>query len=165
MWMITLMCDSLTLWLCNVCDSTIHSWCFEPSQPQRIISGLEIHCPSTVFLTGVWIVHGLNYAVACSFCWNIFVQVVLFLSVQISSSLLLPLSPESEDSKLRAIATETKAVCFGCFFGVVPKGLLTFLGSLYEEVAKTTPRTLAYCFERQTARKVFLPLKNTVSST
>ena len=42
-----------------------------------------------------------------------------------------------------------------------PKGLLTFLGSLYKEVAKTTPGTLVYLFERQTARKknkkIFLP--------
>ena len=39
------------------------------------------------------------------------------------------------------------------FYGVVPKGLLTFLGTLYREVAKTTSGTLVYCFERQTARK------------
>ena len=38
-------------------------------------------------------------------------------------------------------------------YGVVLKGLLTFLGSLYKEVAKTTPGTLVYRFERQTARK------------
>ena len=38
-------------------------------------------------------------------------------------------------------------------YGVVPKGLLTFLGSLYKEVAKTTPETLVYRFERQTARE------------
>ena len=38
-------------------------------------------------------------------------------------------------------------------YGVVPKGLLTFLGSLYKEVAKTASRTLVYRFERQTARK------------
>ena len=37
-------------------------------------------------------------------------------------------------------------------YGVVPKGL-TFLGSLYKEVAKTTSGTLVYRFERQTARK------------
>ena len=37
-------------------------------------------------------------------------------------------------------------------YGVVPKGL-TFLGSLYKEVAKTTPGTLVYRFERQTTRK------------
>ena len=50
--------------------------------------------------------------------------------------------------------------------GVVSKGLLTFLGSLYKEGAKTTFGTLVYRFERQTARKkVFLPSKNTVSST
>ena len=42
-------------------------------------------------------------------------------------------------------------------YGVVPKVLLTFLGSLYKEVAKTTSGTLVYRFERQTARKkVFL---------
>ena len=34
---------------------------------------------------------------------------------------------------------------------VVPKGLLTFLGSLYKEVAKTAPGTLVYRFESQTA--------------
>ena len=38
-------------------------------------------------------------------------------------------------------------------YGVVPKGLLTFLGSLYKEVTKTTPGTLVYYFQRQTARK------------
>ena len=37
--------------------------------------------------------------------------------------------------------------------GVVPKGLLAFLGSLYEEGAKTTSGTLVYRFERQTERK------------
>ena len=43
-------------------------------------------------------------------------------------------------------------------YGVVPKGLLTFLGSLYKEVAKTTSGTLVYRFERQTARIFsFLP--------
>ena len=42
----------------------------------------------------------------------------------------------------------------GCH-GVVPKGLLTLLGSLYKEVAKTTSGTLVYRFERQTARKKF----------
>ena len=43
----------------------------------------------------------------------------------------------------------------GCVLScvVVPKGLLTFLGSLYEEIAKTTFGTLVYRFERQTARK------------
>ena len=38
-------------------------------------------------------------------------------------------------------------------YGVVPKGLITFLGSLYKEVAKATSGTLVYRFERQTARK------------
>ena len=38
-------------------------------------------------------------------------------------------------------------------YGVVPKGLITFLGSLYKEVAKTTSGTLVCRFERQTARK------------
>ena len=37
--------------------------------------------------------------------------------------------------------------------GVVPKGLLTYQGSLFKEVAKTPSRTLLYRFERQTARK------------
>ena len=51
-------------------------------------------------------------------------------------------------------------------YGVVPKGLLTFLGSLYKEVAKSTSGTLVYRFERQTdIKKRFLPLKDTVSST
>ena len=46
---------------------------------------------------------------------------------------------------------------------MVPKGFLTFLGSLYKEVAKTTPGTLVYRFERQTAReKILLPSKNSV---
>ena len=39
--------------------------------------------------------------------------------------------------------------------GTVPKGLLTFLGSLYKEVMKTPSGTLVYCFKRQTARKNF----------
>ena len=38
-------------------------------------------------------------------------------------------------------------------FGVVPQRLLTFRGSLYKEVAKTSSWTLVYRFERQTARK------------
>ena len=38
-------------------------------------------------------------------------------------------------------------------YGVVPKELLTFLGSLYKEVSKTTSGTLVYRFDRQTARK------------
>ena len=43
---------------------------------------------------------------------------------------------------------------------MVPKGLLTFLDSLYKQVAKTTSGTLVYRFERQTARKKkFLPSK------
>ena len=41
---------------------------------------------------------------------------------------------------------------------VVPKGLFTFLESLYKEVAKTTSGALVYRFERQTAWKnIFLP--------
>ena len=50
-------------------------------------------------------------------------------------------------------------------YEVVPKGLLTFLGSLYKEVTKTTSGTLVYRFERQTARGKILPSKNTVFST
>ena len=50
------------------------------------------------------------------------------------------------------------------FYGVVPKGLLTFLGSLYKEGTKTISGTLVYRFERQTARKKFF-LPKTVSST
>ena len=38
-------------------------------------------------------------------------------------------------------------------YGVVPEGLLTFLDSLYKEVAKATSGTLVYRFERHTARK------------
>ena len=38
-------------------------------------------------------------------------------------------------------------------YGVVPKGLLTFLGSLYKEGTKTTSGTLVYRFGRQTTRK------------
>ena len=41
----------------------------------------------------------------------------------------------------------------GAQYGVVPKGLLTFLASLYKEVAKTTSGTFVYRFEKQTARK------------
>ena len=40
--------------------------------------------------------------------------------------------------------------------GVVPKGLLTFLGSLYKEVAKTTSGTLGYRFDGQTARNKYI---------
>ena len=51
------------------------------------------------------------------------------------------------------------------WIGVVPEGLLTFLASLYKEVAKTT-ETLVYRFERQTAtKKICLPSKNNESST
>ena len=50
-------------------------------------------------------------------------------------------------------------------YGVVPKGLLTFIDSLYKEVTKTTSGTLVYPFKRQITRKCFVPLKNTVSST
>ena len=42
---------------------------------------------------------------------------------------------------------------------MVPKGLLTFRGSLYKEVAKTTSGTLVYRFERQTARKKYFDLE------
>ena len=49
-------------------------------------------------------------------------------------------------------------------YGVVPKGLLTFLGSLYIDVATTISGTLVYHFVRQTARKQNLLSKNTVSS-
>ena len=48
-------------------------------------------------------------------------------------------------------------------YEIDPKGLLTFLGSLYKEVAKTTSGTLVYCFERQTARKKFF-LRKTLCS-
>ena len=50
-------------------------------------------------------------------------------------------------------------------YGVVPKGLLTFLGSLYKEVMKTTSGALVYRFERQNRQEKFLPPKNTVSLT
>ena len=36
---------------------------------------------------------------------------------------------------------------------MVPKGMLTFLGSIYKEGAKTTSGTLVCLFERRTARK------------
>ena len=52
-----------------------------------------------------------------------------------------------------------------CIYGAVPKGLLTFLGSLFKEVAKTASGTLVYCFERQTARKNISSFQNTESST
>ena len=41
------------------------------------------------------------------------------------------------------------------FYGVVPKGLLTFFGSLHKEVAKTTSGTSVYCFDRLAARFFF----------
>ena len=41
-------------------------------------------------------------------------------------------------------------------YGVLPKGLLTFLGRLYKKVAKTISGTLVYRVERQTARKKIL---------
>ena len=47
-------------------------------------------------------------------------------------------------------------------YGVVPKGLLTFLGSFYKEVAKTTSGTLVYRFERQTSRKKYFFLRKTL---
>ena len=55
-------------------------------------------------------------------------------------------------------SNETGRVLTGRY-GVVPKGLLTFLGSLSKEGAKTTSGTLVYRFERQTSRKKFLPSK------
>ena len=45
---------------------------------------------------------------------------------------------------------------------MVPKGLLTFLGSLYKEVANTTSGTLVYRFERQTAREKYVFLGKTL---
>ena len=51
------------------------------------------------------------------------------------------------------------------FYGVVPKGLLTSLGSLYKEVATTTLGTLVYRFERQTARKRKIPPSNNIVSS
>ena len=42
------------------------------------------------------------------------------------------------------------------------KGLLTFLGSLYKEVTKTTPGTLVYRFKRQTAKKKYFSLPKTL---
>ena len=50
-------------------------------------------------------------------------------------------------------------------YGVVPKGLLIFYGSLYKGVAKTTSGTLVYRFQRQTARKNVSSYKSTVFST
>ena len=47
-------------------------------------------------------------------------------------------------------------------YGVVPKGMLTFLGSLCKEVARTTPGTSVYRFERQTARKEYVLLPKTL---
>ena len=50
----------------------------------------------------------------------------------------------------------TEKVDESWYYGADPKGLLTFRGSLYEEVAKTTPGA---------HQKKILPSKNTVSST
>ena len=47
-------------------------------------------------------------------------------------------------------------------YGMVPKGLLTFLGSLYKEGAKTTSGTLVYSFQRQTARRQYFFLPKTM---
>ena len=47
-------------------------------------------------------------------------------------------------------------------YGLVPQGLLTFLGSLYKEVAKTTPAALVCRLERQTARKKYFFLPQTL---
>ena len=44
------------------------------------------------------------------------------------------------------------------------KGLLTFLGSLYKEVAKTTSGTLMYRFKRHRQKNIFF-LRKTLSST
>ena len=72
--------------------------------------------------------------------------------VQVKSSILL--SPRLS-LRLSACLLES-SMCV--IYGVVPKGLLTFFGSLYKEVEKTTSGTLVYRFERETARKnVFLP--------
>ncbi|WP_419602533.1 hypothetical protein, partial [Thiolapillus sp.] len=62
------------------------------------------------------------------------------------------------------IGSQETGVVGYTFYGVVPKGLLTFLGSLYKEGAKTTPGTLVYRFERQIdrKRKKFFLQKNTV---
>ena len=47
------------------------------------------------------------------------------------------------------VCTDVNACdCTKGLYGVVPKDLLTFRGSLYKEVAKTTPGTLVYHFER-----------------
>ena len=49
-------------------------------------------------------------------------------------------------------------------YGVVPKRWLTFPGSFYKEVAKTTSGALVYRFERQTSKKnkFFLRKKHSV---
>ena len=62
----------------------------------------------------------------------------------------------------RLIRQKFFAVLF--YYGVVPKRLLAFLGSLYKEVPKTTSGTLVYRFERQTARKKLF-LREILSST
>ena len=42
--------------------------------------------------------------------------------------------------RFTAVFEHSRTTCFA--YGVAPKGLLTFLGSLYKEVAKTTSGTL-----------------------
>ena len=58
-----------------------------------------------------------------------------------------------ETSVLRDTLQPVPGFIFFFFYGAVSKGSLTFLGSLYKEVAKTTAGTLVYSFERQTTRK------------
>ena len=50
-------------------------------------------------------------------------------------------------------------------YGVVPEGLLTFLDSLYKEVAKATSGLWCIASRDIPPEKIFLPSKNTVSST
>ena len=63
----------------------------------------------------------------------------------------MPALPVKKHALLNENAARKEAALY--IYGVVPKGLLTFLGSLYKEGVKTAPGTLVYRFERQTARK------------
>ena len=74
-----------------------------------------------------------------------------FLHDQVKSTVMLFTEPSLCSVGLHVTPTPPKSPAQA--YGVVPKELLTFLGSLYKESVITTSGTLVYHFERQTARK------------
>ena len=79
----------------------------------------------------------------------------LKVSPSTTENIELECSPWKEIDGLSWINGVSALHCFLVLlcYGVVPKGLLTFLGTHYKEVAETTPQILVYRCERQTARK------------